>query len=106
MPSNRLVSGRSRRRKIPLPVRGAGVIRLCDGAASRFVVKPILLRLASNPVGGRPYVLNINVAFMVQVAEQLAERVIDFTYVLRLFCLTIGFIRNLDVKVEAAFGLF
>jgi hypothetical protein len=65
----------------------------------------ILLGLSAKPIGSRPYVLNIDVAFLVQVAEQPSEGIVDFADVLRLLRLAVGFIRYLDVEIEAALSL-
>src|SRR5579863_8325832 len=69
-------------------------------------MKPKLLGFASEAVCSRPYILNIDVAFLMHVAEKLTEGVESLLDVLRLFRLAVGFVRNLDVEVEALLSVF
>ena len=65
-----------------------------------MLVTPFL-RPLTVAIGGSTHVLHVDVALLMQLAEDLAEAVESFADVLCLLVLGVGFVGDLDVEVEA-----
>src|SRR5882757_2554637 len=65
----------------------------------------VLLRFATISIRARPYVLDVDITFLMQIAEQALKRRKHFGNVFGLFRLGIRLVRDLDVEVKATLAL-
>jgi len=66
---------------------------------------PELLSFATVSIGSRPDILDIDVALVMQVAEQLRERGKGLADVFSLLGLGVAFVRDFDIEVDATLSL-
>lgn len=69
------------------------------------MVIAVLLSDSAKAIGCRPDILHIDIAFIVQVTQQLRKGIKRLSDVLCFFSLGVGFVGDFDVEVEAAFAM-
>src|ERR1700712_2213869 len=77
-----------------------------SGCAPSGMLRPELLGLSAIAVCSRPDVLNVDVAFVVKIAQEVLEAGERLPDVTRLLSLGIGLVGDLDIEVNALFALF
>src|SRR3982074_1069370 len=70
------------------------------------MVISVFLRISAKTIRRGFYILDMDIALLMQVSQYLRKTGKGFFYIERFFVLGVGFVRDLDVEVEAVFLLF